>query len=376
MMKFAVVSFYQAYPPESGAASVSYNLAKFLPEEKYLIQLSHNRADKKDNNTEDGAELINIYIYSKNRVKKFFKLLFSFYTIQKVIKKINPDLVIMEGASWAFYYFLLTKFIKFLNPDLKTVYHAHNVEYLLRKGKNIWPIVQITWLSEKWMMNHSDLSTAVSQKDKNSFRKLYGVEPVLLPNGVDTKVFYEVTADEIKKIKKKYKIEGKVILFMGLSGYRPTAEALEFLIYKVFPKILSQDNNIKLAVLGGKIDFKKEFILNPGLIPYREVPVFIKACDVGVAPIFSGSGTRIKILEYMAAGKPVVSTPKGAEGLDIEDGQNIIIADNEDEFARAILYLLKHQEKAKLIGANGKNLVESKYSWEKIVDDFLMKIKK
>ncbi len=374
-MKFVVISFYETFPPKSGSANVSYHIAKFLPGEKYLLQIRHKRKKKEKGEFQSEVKTVNIYFPSKNRAIKFFKLFFSFYYILKKIKALNPDMVIMEGGSWAFYYFILAKLIKILNLDIKTVYHSHNVEYLLRREKNSWPVVQMTRLSEKWLMNHSDLSTAVSQKDAEWFKKLYGAEPVLLPNGVNIKSFNEVKDEQVKDIKKNYRIEGKVILFMGLSGYRPTEEALEFLIQKVFPKILAQDKNVKLAVLGGKITFKKEFIINPGMIPYDEVPAFIKACNLGVAPIFSGSGTRLKILEYMAAGKPVVSTSKGAEGLDVKNGQNILLADSEERFAEAVLDLLKHPEKVKYIGLNGKKLVETKYSWDKIVDVFIYSLK-
>ncbi|MBD3414623.1 MAG: glycosyltransferase [Candidatus Aminicenantes bacterium] len=370
-MRETLISFYETYPPESGAANVSYNLAKYLPGEKHLIQISHHKeTDKMPQESAGGVKLINIQIASKNRVLKFFKIFLSFFTIVKKIRTLKPDAVILEGASWTFYYFILAKLMNWQNLDMVTIYHSHNVEYLLRRERNSWPVVQMTRFSEKWLMNHSDLSTAVSQKDANLFKRLYGAEPVLLPNGVDIKSFNEVKHEQIKDIKKKYRIEGKVILFMGLAGYKPTEEALNFLVYKVFPKVLSEQKKAKLAVLGGKIPFQKEFIINPGVISYREVPVFIKACNVCVAPIFSGSGTRLKILEYMAAGKPVVSTLKGAEGLDVKPGRDIIIADSGEEFAEAVLNLLAHPDKANSVGLKGRELVHSKYSWEKIVNDF------
>jgi len=374
-MKEILVSFYETFPPESGAANVSFHLAKHLPGEKYLIQLSHRRSrDEMPNTVAGDIRLINIQIVSKNRILKFFKIFLSFFTIIKKIRVINPDAVIMEGASWTFYYYILAKCMNLMNLDVMTIYHSHNVEYLLRKGKNIWPVVLITKYSEKWLMRHTDISTAVSSKDADLFKRLYGVRPVLLPNGVHSEGFYEVREEDIERIKDKYHLKGKVVLFMGLAGYKPTEEALDFLIDKVFPRILSKDKYAKLAVLGGKMQKKEEFIINPGVIPYEEVPVFIKACDVCAAPIFSGSGTRIKILEYMAAGKPVVSTTKGAEGLDVGTEKNIIIADDEKKFAEAVFDLLEHPDKAQLIGSNGKELVERSYSWEKIVKDFLISI--
>lgn len=374
-MKEILISFYEAFPPESGAANVSFNLTKFLPGEKYLMQLSHRRKRGGIQDIVAGdVRLINIRIVSKSRFLKFFRIFLSFFTIVKKIKDVNPDAVIMEGASWTFYYYILAKCMNLMGLDLMTIYHSHNVEYLLRKEKNIWPVVLLTKYSEKWLMRNADISTAVSNEDADLFKKLYGVEPVLLPNGVDIKSFTDLRDDEIEKIKKKYHLQGKVVLFMGLAGYKPTDEALDFLSNKVFPKILLKEKSAKLAVLGGKTHISKEFIINPGMIPYEEVPVFIKACDVCVAPIFSGSGTRLKILEYLAAGKPVVSTTKGAEGLDVRTEKNIIIADDEKKFAEAVFDLLKHPDKAQLIGLNGKKLVERSYSWEQIVNDFIKKI--
>jgi len=375
-MKYAVISFYETIPPESGAANVSFHLAKFLPGEKYLIQLSHRRSQDEILNMVAGdIRLINIQIVSKNRFLKFFKIFLSFFTIVKKIRGINPDTIIFEGASWTFYYYILAKCMNLMNLDLITIYHSHNVEYLLRKEKNIWPVVLITKYSEQWLMRHADMSTAVSSKDADLFKRLYGVKPILLPNGVNSESFHEVKEEDVKRIKAKYHLQGKVVLFMGLAGYKPTDEALDFLINKVFPKILLKEKDAKLAVLGGKMQEEEEFIINPGVIPFEEIPAFIKACDVCAAPIFSGSGTRIKILEYLAAGKPVVSTTKGAEGLDVRTGKNIIIADNENKFAEEVLDLLKHPDKAKLIGLNGKKIVEERYSWEKIIENFLVNIK-
>jgi polysaccharide biosynthesis protein PslH len=97
------------------------------------------------------------------------------------------------------------------------------------------------------------------------------------------------------------------------------------------------------------------------------LPDFVKACAIGVAPIFSGSGTRLKILEYMAAGRPVVSTTKGSEGIAVKDQDNILIADDDKSFAEKIIYLLKNREVAEEIGNEGMQMVTQNYSWQKIM---------
>ena len=89
-----------------------------------------------------------------------------------------------------------------------------------------------------------------------------------------------------------------------------------------------------------------------------------------VAPIFSGSGTRLKILEYMAAAKPVISTIKGAEGISVNNGEDILIADDTSGFVKKILYMLRNSEQADRIGYKGMKLVKSNYSWQEIMQDF------
>ena len=100
----------------------------------------------------------------------------------------------------------------------------------------------------------------------------------------------------------------------------------------------------------------------------------IKACNVCAAPIFSGSGTRVKILEYLAARKPVVSTAKGAEGLDAEDGRHLILAEKKDDFKHSILQLAGDRDLAARLGEEGRELVEMRYSWPRIFERFIPKV--
>jgi glycosyltransferase involved in cell wall biosynthesis len=84
---------------------------------------------------------------------------------------------------------------------------------------------------------------------------------------------------------------------------------------------------------------------------------------VCVVPLREGGGTRLKILEAMALGTPVVSTSKGAEGLEVTHGENILVADDPAEFARHTLAVLKDQQLRSRLSANARRLVETKYDW-------------
>ena len=90
-----------------------------------------------------------------------------------------------------------------------------------------------------------------------------------------------------------------------------------------------------------------------------------------IAPIFSGGGMRIKILEAMALGRPVVATTAGAAGIDVCHGENILIADDAESFADAVTELLRDSSRARSIGDAGRRLVESRYATGVLVRDFL-----
>jgi glycosyltransferase involved in cell wall biosynthesis len=367
-LKTVVVSLYEAFPPASGAATVTYNIAKNILGERYLIQLGSggNKTEKKDGN----LNLINVHLLSTSRVLKGTSLPFLFAKIIRKIRELRPDVIILEGASWALYYVILFCLIKLLGTGSKIIYHAHNVEYVLRKQNNNALIAYITKQAEGILMRRSNISLAVSEIDAIHFEKIYGIKPSILPNGVDIEKFAAVSETQIVNVKRKYNLNGRIVLFMGLPSFKPNKEAIDFLINKVFPMVVKEFPEAELAIIGGKLRVKKDWLINPGTIPFEEIPAFIKASEVCVAPIFSGSGTRLKILEYMAASKPVVSTTKGAEGIAVASNKSLMIAENVDEFKEKILCFFKHHELRDQIGRAGEMVIRSDYSWQNIIEDF------
>lgn len=362
-MKIVIIALYKVYPPSFGAAVVPYNILKYLKGEKFLIQIG----EKNDCKKLKYGTVITIDEKSRGKLDKFIKMNCLLNKIKKKIDKINPELIIFEGAaSWSFYYLLLFKKLK----KFRIIYHDHNVEYELRKQKGNFLINYVTYLSEKFLLKNSYKAFVVSERDRNLIKKIYGLRVGVLPNGADICKFNKINNKNLKAIRVKYGF-GKInILFIGIPIYRPNKEALDFLINIIFPKLLKKNKNVKLVVTGGKLDKKKDFIINPGNVDCEELPKIIKVCDICVAPIISGSGTRLKILEYMAAGKPVISTSKGAEGINVENRKNILIENDISKFANKILLLIKNKGFSKRLGKNGKKLVQQNYSWKEIVNKF------
>ena len=105
----------------------------------------------------------------------------------------------------------------------------------------------------------------------------------------------------------------------------------------------------------------------------EDVKSYYTKASISIVPLKTGSGTRLKILEAMSYGVPVVSTSQGAEGIDYTDGCDIIIADEGKLFAEKIIGLLNEKEQRFLIQKNARQLVERKYDWN-IIGDALSEI--
>ena len=375
-IKSVFISLFNAYPPTSGAASVTFNVAKYSNGNRVLLQIGH---EDKNENIDDEFIVVTVKGLDDGKWKK---LLGIFGVIKRMTDKVigfAPEVVVLEGASWVLYLLLLARYIKKRYPAARIIYHAHNVECVLRKQKHCWPIVMITKWAEGWLFRKSDVSTVVSSVDRAQVERLYGVSPKLLPNGVDVSRFDAVTPAQIDAVRNKYGIDKNTILFMGFYLYKPNMEAIDFLVKDVMPKVISKCPATKLVIIGSEIPYHQPWLINPGVIEYDELPAFVMACGIGVAPIFSGSGTRLKILEYMAASIPVVATTKGAEGLKINRGYDLFIHEGPYDFVKQIANLLSDKVTSNSIGINGYNVVSKYYSWEnivlnlnKIIDNYLI----
>jgi glycosyltransferase involved in cell wall biosynthesis len=260
------------------------------------------------------------------------------------------------------------------NPGTFLVYHSHNVEYALRQQKEHPVVAWITKFAERGVLAACDLNTAVSEVDRSQFKSLYGVDTLLVPNGVEMERFAAVPEREVERVRRKYGLRSPSALFMGLPDYLPNKEGISFLLEKVFPRVVSQIGEAKLALIGGELPFDAPWFHNPGKIPYEDVPGFVRACDLCVAPIFSGSGTRLKVLEYLAAGKPVVSTRKGAEGIEVAHGRDILVAESDDDFVEAIVRLFTNDASIRDMGSRAQKAVSEKYSWAAIASVLLSRM--
>jgi len=298
-----------------------------------------------------------------------------FHRLVRTVRDINPDLVILEGGSWALYQWIVLRMLKKAGIKTKIIYHVHNVEYELRKQKENFFINALTRFSEYRLLIEADRAYSVSDRDSDLFLRLYGVRPFILPTSVDIDKFSSVDPRKVRKFRRTYRIGEQSVLFIGSVGYKPNDEAIRLLLETIMPWVVSKNKKAQLVILGGNVKPQADYLVAPGAVPHDDIPSFIAACDLCVAPIISGSGTRLKILEYLACGKAVVSTSKGAEGIALENGKEIVIADDFTDFAEQIVRLLDDKKARTRLGRKGQAAITRAYSWKANLDRFAASVK-
>lgn len=204
----------------------------------------------------------------------------------------------------------------------------------------------------------------VSPDDKVVMEELIpGEEVDVIPNGVDV-AYYNA-----KKIEKK----SPPRVMYGVTNYEwlQNVEAVDLLVEKVWPRIHKNFKNAKLWIVGRKIPqrildlaSRDDIEITESIPDARDA---YKASTVMVTPIKGSGGTRLKILEALAAGLPVVSTSIGVAGLNLVNGKEALIEDTMQGLAKETIKLLKDKKLASKIGLAGKKFVREYYDWESVV---------
>ncbi|MEJ2696156.1 MAG: glycosyltransferase family 4 protein [Candidatus Sulfobium sp.] len=209
-----------------------------------------------------------------------------------------------------------------------------------------------------------DKCFTVTDKERSviSARCGHAGKVVTVPNGVDLDRF---------RFQPK-NVSDNRLLFIGGLEYQPNFDSAVYLLKEVFPAVRDAVANVKLDIVGRRLGSIRSVAAGAGIDFYENVPDILphfKRADVLVVPLRLGAGSRIKILEAMAAGLPVVTTSKGCEGIDVEHGRHLMIADTPPSFAEAVQLVLKDSAIRNSLVKNARELVENKYSWEKIVEE-------
>ncbi len=162
------------------------------------------------------------------------------------------------------------------------------------------------------------------------------------------------------------------MIFTGAFSYHPNYEAMEWFIGNVFPLIQNKIPGANLTITGDHLGLPLPKATNINLTGFvNDIRPLIAQSTCSVVPILSGGGTRLKILEAIALGSPVITTTKGAEGLDLDAGKDILVADNPQEFANAVITVMTTPQVQQNLSTNAFRKVQEKYEWSQILPHFL-----
>lgn len=208
----------------------------------------------------------------------------------------------------------------------------------------------------------SRLILTTSTRDRDMMRDWWRDLPdcVVVPNGVDGDYF---APDSIEHTDCR---PGSVV-FVGAMHYAPNTEAMLFFVERIWPRIQQRAPQTSLTIAGGSPPREiRQLEQRPNITVVGQVPdvrPYLANAQVVVAPLRIGGGTRLKILEAMAMERPVVSTAIGCEGLDVKDGEHLLIADDPETFADRTVALLQDPKQCAALGRAGRRLVEQAYDW-------------
>jgi glycosyltransferase involved in cell wall biosynthesis len=271
------------------------------------------------------------------------------------------DVVILEGTP-------LARFLTILPPEVPRVLDLLDVHSIItRREKDATGgddaaarrEADRTLRFERAAARRCNRCLAVSREEAEAARELFAVEHVdIVPNGVDTSFFTPSVASP----------EEGSLLFTGRMNYAPNADAVCYFANEILPLVRREIPHAHLHVVGTDPQEcvrrrASEAVTVHGRV--ADVRPYHERAAVVVVPIRQGGGTRLKVLEAAAAGKAIVSTSLGIEGLTISQGRELIVADSPPDFASAVVLLLRNPALRADLGARAR-AVACRYDWSSI----------
>ncbi|MBL7922478.1 MAG: glycosyltransferase family 4 protein [Bacteroidia bacterium] len=371
MLKILQISNKAPYPPNDGSSIAIYNMAQGLIDngvQLHLLTINTKKHFKADNevpeefkkrshytsvyqNTDTGAlgALMNLFSSTSYFVSRFYFAEFE----NKLIDTLNQntfDIVQIEGVFMAVYIDTIRKHSK-----AKIVLRAHNIEHLIweRHLKNSKKSVINKYLSlqnkrlkkfELEILNKVDAIVPITDHDKVLFEHL----------GFKKSIFTCITGVDVAEYQNKQglPLKPKTIFYFGSMDWMPNQEAAKWFLDNCWQSISKTVPDAKFVIAGRGMPQNFLQLNLPNVLVIENVKdgkAFFEQHTIMVVPLLSGSGLRIKIIEGMAYGKPIVSTSIGAEGIYCDPKKDLVIADKAEDFSKAVIELLNEPDKCEAL---------------------------
>jgi len=387
-MRILFLSTWFPYPPDNGSKIRVYHLLRALGARHKVTLLSFAF----DTASPEGANELNCFCADVATVRRnpfdrggisdtlrFFSpvpvvtrpLPEMTLAVRRSLAQADFDVVIASVEVMATYALLApratAKVLEEHNSLTRWMWERYREQASVVQRLRCWISWQKARRYQAWLFRHFDLCTMTSEQDRQtSLHTLPGYRgPVeVVSNGVDCQHNHLGLAQPLPN----------ALVFNGALTYTANYGAMRYFLAEVYPLIKKRAPDVTLTITGSTAGVNlaglqlDESVRFSGYVD--DVRPLVAGAWACVAPIHQGGGTRLKILEAMALGTPVVATSKGAEGLDVMPSQDILIADEPVEFAAQVVRLLRDPALRQRLVANARCLVEQRYDWKQIGQRF------
>jgi glycosyltransferase involved in cell wall biosynthesis len=277
----------------------------------------------------------------------------------------------------------LIRYRRLLPRGIPIIHEAYNVESDLKqqmytRGRLARWLLNAVRRAEEEALRRAAFTSCVSIEDEREFRRRYpkdGKRYVLAPNGVDCRRFSVLTLGERRRLRRAVGLGGEPVVLFLASGHPPNAEAARFILDHLAPAL----PDVVFLLVGQVCGW---FVAHPcppntlllGIVPDPVKNFLLQVADAAVNPMFHGSGTNIKLLDYLAAGLPVVTTPLGARGFRHLLEEVLVVCEPE-EFARGLSELLEKPRELEQRAVRSHELALEHFDWSVALGDFLREVK-
>jgi polysaccharide biosynthesis protein PslH len=399
-MRLLMVTPQLPYPPQSGGALRAYGILRTLHEAGHQVSLLSFDDGKLAGEASLLAALCDAIITlpppaTRSKIARLRHLIASSEAdliqrmesaamrakLDELARTGGYDVIQFEGIEMALY----LPHARAAGTRAKLIYDAFNAEYALQQMiAQVDAITPRRWLAavysrlqaariytlERTICQQADEVIAVSPEDAALLQPLRGKPLLMVPSGIFTAEYAhpdDPDAVEVAFDPQMYKVGQIPLLFTGKMDYRPNVDAALWFAESIFPRIHAAQKDARFVIVGQQpIDEVQALTTHDDILVTGKVPdvkPYLHQAAVYVAPLRMGSGTRLKLLEAMAAGCCIVATNVAAAGLDDDSKRAMLITDDETGFANAVLKLLQNPDLRGQLGAQAQRMVKVNYDW-------------
>jgi glycosyltransferase involved in cell wall biosynthesis len=378
------------YPPDSGPKVKTWNVLKYLAQHHQVTLVSFVRGDQSDDvrHLERYCRAVHTVPMQRGVWRDLWYMVLSFLKNEPFLM-VRDDRAAMRrlvdrlasgGADSEDTHFdvahadqmNMAQYAARVSGAHKII-DAHNALWLLYKrlwrtmgpGPRRWLLGRDYRLLERYegrVCREFDAVLAVSEEDKVALEEAAGrsLDITVIPIAID--------ADEVTVVQREPK--PRHILHIGTMYWPPNVEAVSWFVRDVYPLIRQQCPDVQFDVVGSRPPAELLGLNDAGLginvTGYVADPTpYLERAALMVVPLHAGGGMRVKILNALAQGIPIVSTTLGAEGIGVTSGENILVADEPADLAVACLSLLDNPDLGRRLARNGRTLVEQRYDYRR-----------